>query len=135
MRMVFDGPFRFTGIGPAPSICRLRLFRSWNCSVALLTELERYGGTSITNGIETVSQEVSSRFGIKASRLMLVEHHRDRRAAQFLSSSDRFEEVRIRRPKLLFGRRESVVSVEWRPIQRSELEVRIGQALSDSLLS
>lgn len=47
--------------------------------IIISTEINEISGTSVTNGIEIIASDVTSRFGLDPRRIVWIEHHRPSR--------------------------------------------------------
>ena len=76
MTKVIDGPFAFRGLHGTSSRCHLRVFRHPDRPViAIATELANNPGTSITNALPTLAQQICTAFDIDSEVLLWVEHY------------------------------------------------------------
>ena len=107
----------FAGYYGSTGRCRVYFRRERGRSVALVSDLPRADGTSVTNRIEVVAALICLRFRIAPERLVLIQYHPP--------SSIGGESFM----RLLFRHRNELHYPEWTPLTRAEATFLWGRGL------
>ena len=99
--------------------CNLQVYRDGNTAVVVATEREDNPGSSITNSYEYLATGVWQKLGLALKDTIWVEHYCS--ASYGFPIEERIDWVTLERDD------HHLVSPEWRPASRHELEQLIGQ--------
>ena len=113
---VYDGPFDYHGLSNIPSRCHLRIYGHPDQPVLVVaTEFPDNPGTSITNSLPGLMDDVCAAFDIDPDMLLWVEHY----PANVLAEES-VEGVEFRRDG----------TPAWVPMSRTRLEELVGEPLT-----
>jgi len=119
MELSYAGPCSYRdGLGRLCR-CELHVYRDGDAAVVVASELEDNPGASITNTYEDLATGVWQKLGLAVDQVTWVEHY----GAQSygVRIDETFDWVTLERQG------DRLVSPQWRPGSRQELEQRIGQ--------
>lgn len=128
----YDGEYPFVGLLGRDSRCRLRLYAgAERPPVVIVTELADNPGTSVTNAAEELAHLVCRHYNLD-EEFIWIEHYLDRgrRGDGSVLYRESFDQVQFAVHRRADG---SVYfsDPEWRRVRREEVELLIGQELSD----
>ncbi len=113
--------------GSGVTACRLRLYTAADQPViAVVTELPTNTGTSVTNAIERIANNLCAMLQIAPEALVLIQHEYPRQwDGGWNTDPEEFSRVQfqVRRGQLCLPR--------WRSITRAELETLLAQPFAD----